>query len=796
MKIKKSRHWLFVLSVSLLIIALLPAGISSAEQQANPAVKLETKVGFEGDYKESGLVPVQVTITNTGPDLEGDLVVDAGDTSQRSEGVAFFQPVSVASGSTKQVTITVPAQMMRSYTYVSLMQGETMVAQTRVYGRGYGGNTLMVGVMADNPDTANFLGVMPRDIWTKNVKVVQLKQELIPSSGVQLQMVDMLILNNYALDTLNSQQIQAIRDWTDLGGMLVVAGGPQYKKTVGTLQDMSPVEVTGVTQLTSLSAMKAEDRVLELTAPFTVSTGTLRGGNVLAEEGGIPLFVSRSFGQGKVLYVAYDLAQEPIASWAGNGRFWAEVLPRAFGSALVTEKYDTLQDGMWSLRRAAELIPSLKLPDVSGFALFFGLYALIAGPMLFFILRYKRKQNYMWVFVPLLSIITGLGIFSFGAYQRGTGVLLHQAGLVELNNDGKAKVSAVTSMFVPLNGEYRMTIHGAGLVQPYANGRRFEDEANVWAWLDTDRAEMRFRNVEFWSMRNAVSQQYIANTGSFTSNLTLNNGKLQGTVTNETAFALRDVRVMAGSQVQNFDQLAPGGTIQVDLNFSPSAQLMQGRGGMRRLSSRLVPGNTNSNSLYETREGNIIQVLEERDDYRYDPSQSSSLKIIGWADQAVTEVSVEGSSAKPEGITLVTAPLQMKPSPGGDVFFPAGSFEIVKSANTARLEEAPNGYYMEKGDLTFDVYLRPNGEKLAINKLYLFTWSEDNAYFSKDVYNWKTGSFDPYDKVFTGSVLGQDKVGSYVSDEGVLRVRVSHDSQDNRHIGRPLVSVEGKVINP
>jgi len=793
MEIKKSRHWLIVLSVSLLIFALLPVGNLAAEQ-ANPAVKLKAKVGFEGEYKENGMVPVQVTITNTGPDLEGDLVIDAGDSSQRSEGVAFFQPVSVASQSTKQITITVPAQMMRSYTYVSLMQEEQVLVQTRVYGRGYSGNTLMVGVMADDLDTANFLGVMPRDIWTKNVKVVQLKQELVPSSGVHLQMVDMIILNNYALDTLNTQQIQAIRDWTSLGGMLVIAGGPQYKKTVGTLQDMSPVEVTGVTQLTSISAMNAEDKVLELTAPFTVSTGSLREGNVLAAEGEVPLFVSRTFGQGKVLYVAYDLAQEPIASWAGNSRFWAEVLPKAFGTSLVTEKYDSLQDGMWSLSRAAEQIPSLKLPDVKGFALFFGLYALIAGPMLFFILRYKRKQNLMWVLVPLLSIITGVGLFSFGAIQRGTGVILHQAGLVELNNDGKAKVSAVTSMFVPLNGEYRMTIHGAGLAQPYSNGRRFEQDANVWAWLNDDRAEMRFRNVEFWSMRNAVSQQYVADAGSFTSNLTLNNGKLQGTVTNETSFTLRDVRVIAGSQIQNFDEMAPGGTIQVDLNFSPSAQLLQGR--MNRITSRLVPNNTNSNAMYETREGNIIQVLEERDESRYDPSQASALKIIGWTDQAVTEVSVEGSSAKPQGVTLVTAPLQMKPSPGGDVFFPAGTFEIVKSSNTARLDEVRNGYYMEKGDIVFDVYLHPNGAKLEINKLYLFTWSEDNAYFSKEVYNWKTGSFDPYEKVFTNSVIGQDKMGSYVSDEGVLRVRISHDSQDNRHIGRPLVSVEGKVVSP
>lgn len=780
----KSRHWLLALCMCLLMVAWSPKAA-----QAEVAIKLDAKIGLEGAFKETGLVPVQVSITNQGADLEGDLVLSA-DNSRT--GVAHYQPVSVASGVTKQVTIVVPGHHIQTYTVVSFMQGDQVLAQTRVSSMGYSSSTLMIGVLADNPNTANFLAVMPRDVWTKNVKVLPMKPELLPVSGTQLQMVDMLILNNFALETLNAGQVQAIREWTQLGGMLVLAGGPHYKKTVGALQDVSPVEVTGEALVQALPALEVENHPLEFTSPFTVSTGTVKEGKVLAEESGIPLFVSRQFGEGKVLYVAYDLAQEPVVSWSGNGNLWADILPHAFGSRLFEEHSELLEDQFWSFKRASEQIPSLKLPEVTWFALFFGVYALLAGPILFYMLRYKRKQTYMWAVVPILSVVTAIGIFSFGAYQRGTDISLHQVGLVELNPFGQGKVSAVTAMFVPSSGDYKMTVHGPGLAEPLVERRPTVEGVKVWSLLDVDRAELNFRNVEFWSMRNVLSQQYVTDTGGFVSELHYADGRLKGTLTNNTKYHLRDVRIVAGTQIQEALELAPGSSVDVDLSYAPSAQQLQGK--MRRISSRLIP-NSQTQSRYQSREELMVEVLEERNYRNYDPGLASPLMIIGWTDQAVTEVTVEGSTAKAEGIALVKAPLQVKPSESGEVFYPAGTFDVIKSGNTARLEEVSNGYYMRKGSITFDIDLRPNGEQLAINKLHMFTWSEDSSYFSKQIYNWKTESYEPYEKVFTNNVLTGDKAENYVSDIGKLRIQLSHDDEDDeRHVGRPLVSVEGKVI--
>lgn len=789
MKEKGFAQRLLNVCACLMLLAGVLAGLPLAAS-AEGAIRLDVQVGINGEFKESALVPVRVTVANTGPDVEGELVVTTDQGGLDRYGTAYYQPVSVARGATKQVTIAVPGEEIRSNTRVAFLQDGQVLAQAPVNGRNYHADYLMIGVLAQDPNTANFFGIM-KDSFRRSVKVLPMKAEQVPNTATQLNMIDMLVLNNFALDTLSAQQIEAIREWTKTGGMLVLAGGAQYPKTVGTLEDLSPVDVRAVTSVQELSSIKAEDKRVELTAPFTVSRGEVREGRVLYAEGDIPLLVTREAGAGKVLYVAYDLAAEPLASWSGNAVFWPEALSRAFGSSLKQEKIDFFQEGMWELSNASERIPALKMPEVGWFALLFGIYALIAGPILFFVLRAKRKQSYMWVIVPALAVVTGVGMFSFGAMQRGTGVLVHQAGFVELIGDGQANVRAVTAMFVPKSGDYQLTVHGSGATQPYREGGYNNAEPKTWARLDADQAEIRFRDVEFWSMRKAATQQVMPDAGDFAADLSYSDGTLQGTITNNTKFTLRDVRVVSGSQVQDFAEMAPGSTVQVKISFQPSSQFPNKR--PQRMMSRLIPQASQSGMIDESREGMIVQMMERN---LFDPSSMGQVMIAGWTDQPVVDVSVGDMPAQTDGIALVTASLPVKPSQEGMVFYPASLFEAVKSDSTVDLEDTGDGYYMDAGEITFDIDVTLDGKKLQVNNLYLYTWSDDGTSFGKQVYNWQKKAFEPYEAVFVDGVMKGEQAGSYLSADGVLRIKFAHHFQDQRHIGIPSVMVEGKVITP
>ncbi|TRY26117.1 hypothetical protein FOI68_10320 [Brevibacillus sp. LEMMJ03] len=789
MNTAKSKHWLLHMCVCLLLLAGLPDS-RAATAQAESAVQLSVTAGIGGDYKEAGMVPVQVTVSNGGADVEGNLVVAANGGNGDDFSVGYYQPVSVAKGATKQVTITVRGDEIGPHTYVALMQGDDIVAKTSIGGRRHSPDTLFVGVLAADPDTANFLGAMPQTAFPNPVRVVPMKAEQFPAAKVQLEMIDILVLNNFALDGLNGQQVQAIRDWTASGGMLVLAGGAHYNKTAGALADLSPVEVTGVTSLATLSSLAVEkNKPLVLEKPFTVSTANLKTGSVVYAEGGVPLMAVRSLGEGKVLYVAYDLAEEPVASWSGNGRFWAEALTKAFGAALQRTDSDPM-NGIWGLNEAADRIPSLKLPDVKWMALFFGCYALLAGPVFFYLLRRKRKQGYMWVAVPVFAVITGAGIFSYGALQRGTGALVHQTGFVQLQGDGQARIRAITALFVPTSGDYELEVKGGGKVWPILY--RYGDEASPQAWvsMQSDRTLVQFRDVEFWSMRKVGTEQVVTDAGSFVSDLVYADGALKGTVTNKTRYALRDVVIVSGGQVQKVPELAPGSSVQVNLPFNPAQTGSTVR--PYRNNRVFLPSHVDAHNPYETsREGVMINDLEQGKGF-----QPASLMLVGWTRTPAVETDVKNRRFQADSLTLVTQPLSLKPSPDGYVVYPAGTIVPVKTGSSVKVEDQDDGYMMQAGDITLDFPIEPGEKRLKITNIYLYTWSNDNTRFDKQVYNWKTHSFDPFDKAFANNTMTGDKTPVYLSPDGTLRIRFSHGYNDYRHLGIPVISVEGKVMRP
>ncbi|NTU33575.1 hypothetical protein HPY27_25795 [Brevibacillus sp. HB1.1] len=788
MKTAQCKRWLLAFCAFLLLVAGVPFGLTGTAL-AEGNIQLGVTVGIEGKYRDTGMVPVVVTVRNGGADIEGELFVATGEQGDRRFAVANYQPVSIAGGVTKQVTILVPGSELHGNSFVALMQNDKIITQTPVTGVSYSEDTLMIGVLAENPDTANFLGVLPKGSIHNPVQLLTMKADNMPVTGTQLQMINMLVINNFALDSLNEQQIKAIRDWTNSGGMLILAGGAQYKKAGGILADLSPVEVTGVTSVQTLSSLKVDKtNPISLTSPFTVSNGTVKAGKVLYSEGNIPLMAVHNVGAGKVMYVAYDLAAEPVASWAGNSRFWADTLVKAFGSSMNASNRSMI-DNVWPLRDAADRVPSLKIPEVGWFAVFFGIYALVVGPVLFYILRRRRKQSYMWVIVPALSVLAGIGIFSIGAVQRGVGVKLHQVGYIELQNNGQANALSVTALFVPSNDDYRLTIKGEGITQPVTERDYIDQIPKTWISIQPDQTHIDFRDVEFWSMRKVATEQTLSDVGKIESNLSYENGALKGTVTNHTKYSLRDVTISTGITVQEFPQLAAGSSIEVNLPF---ASQHQARRNLHRMNTgNALPQYMQSNGYdRQTREQLIVEMLDMMDRRG---GQSEVVKLVGWTDEQVVEAVVPNENTENSSIAMVTSTLQVNPSKDGHIYYPTGSFDVTMSGSSVPVDDFGDGFRLPAGDITFDINLNQEGQDLAISNLYLYTWSEDNTTFEKEVYNWKTKAFEPFEKVFMNNVMTSDKTTTYVSGDGIVRIKFAHQFEDDRHIGVPSVSVEGKV---
>lgn len=797
---RKSMSWMGSSQVMriMLFIFLLLVGLCilvPVVALAEGKVHITVKPGLGGEYKQMGLVPITVEVSNQGEDLEGELLVELRE-RYRFSGT-YYQPLSLARGVTKKVTLFVPGEGLTPSSEVKVISRGREVAKTRIGGRSLGQDNLVFGVLAASQETANFLATLPKSRFPMPVRVIPLEAEDIPNLSFAMHSLSALIVNNFAVEKLNEKQLSAIKEWTEQGGLLILSGGVHFGKWSG-LAELAPVTVEGTGQLDSLEALVQlageQTPTPGLARPLSVSRATSVKGQVLASHEEIPLFVAKKLGDGHILYVAYDLAEEPLASWSGNSSLWAEVLMKVKGSSSPQPQASVLED-LWPLHSAAERIPALKLPSISLLAIIFGVYVLFIGPVLYFIFKRIGRREWLWFVVPILAFVCAVGIYLYGSLERSHQVLAHHLSYVQLGADGEgAKLRGTTAIFVPNGGEYALRLEEEGLLLPQQEGYGISSQQveTTKVLLTEDEVQVTFRDVEFWSMRKVAVEKRDLDLGEIAADLTFHEGKLVGTITNQTGLSFRDVRLYQGRHVQKIDRLLPGETAQVELAFDSGIQA--GRG---MYSPQLLPGGTYDHPEF-MREERMLEVLNYGYYGGYQPAKHGNLvTFIGWTEESLYELDVVGKGQKDYHLALVKAELDVQPAADGYVFYPAGTFEPRLILKSGEVQYLWDGYTVSGEELVFEFQLQPTfdepNRKLEIEKIQLYTWSDDGTPFQKQVYNWQTESFDAYEQVFEQNKLTREKIDTYVSSDGILRLKMWHEQEGHRHLGQPVVSVEGRV---
>ncbi len=776
---------LFVISITLLPLTAF----------AENNVEIKASAGFNGEYKTAESVPVAVTITNNGDDIVGKLVLEIKE--GQSSGV-YFRDVAIAKGTTQKIHLVVPGYSLNSFTSIKLYDDkDRLLDDTFVGGKMIGQETLFIGVLAADADTANFFGSISSQLFPNPIRVKSLTEKDIPNIDIGLSNLDMLIINNYSMDALTKEQVIAIEKWTKGGGYLVLAGGPHFHKAGEPFISMSPVKVTetlNVNQLESIT--KISDKKLDLNRQLSISSGLAKeNSQILFQDGKIPLIAVGEAEAGKVLYVAYDLVEEPLASWSGNRDLWGNVLNQTIGRNYM---YGKNYDGdIWPLVNAANQIPSLELPNITTLVFIFGFYILLIGPILYFIMKRKDKREWLWTIVPIVSIVVAYSIYQFGLFRHSNDVLSHDVVYVEIDHNGNEKTKAVSAIFVPQNGDYKINFENVKKVLPvetyYSRNNQYK---NTWISFGQEQQVIEFKNVEFWSTRKfSVAKENRQVGGLETELYYKENGKLYGKITNNSPYSLRDAKLMNGRIVEDIGEIKAGQTVEVSLNKGNASQLSSINYNQMP-SQLLLPANIKKtpNYQYSSREAQMLEFINNKFMGGPNPNYFVGPFVVGWMDQFEIDYQINDEEIKNRSqIVLVKAELNIIPGEEGLVYYPYGSFKPVLIESTNRADFVGDGWIIQNGSTVIEFQISES-TKMDITAVNLYTWSNDRTFFDKKLYNWQTKSFDSTDKFSNGLLLEKDQIQQYVSKDGKIRIEFSHNKEnEHRHLGEPAISVEGKV---
>jgi hypothetical protein len=697
-----------VVTAGVLAGSLLATPVAAAD-----APTMTAHVLLGGHARVGAWMGITVEIRNAGPQVVGELRLDAGSQGRTRYGM----PVDLPTQSDKTFVLYAQPPQFGGQLEVKLVSNGQSIATQKVAFTVHEAGQLIVGVIAEKPQN-----IVPRiDLLPATTgqaaAIVQLTPAELPDRTEGWAGLDRLVWQDVDSSSLRTEQLDALRGWLAAGGRLVVAGGTAGIGALsGFPDDILPYRPTATVDVApdSISGLLGEKPAGAADLPALA--GELARGTALATSGDRVIAAEATFGSGAVTVLGFDPGTRWIADSPAVRSMWRRVLPPLSNGALIVGN-----DGQ--LVGAVGQQPALALPPIGGLlALLFG-YILLIGPINYLVLRRLDRREWAWVTMPVLIAVFAVGAYAFGAALRGLDVIVNEVAIVRGAPDttvGSAQV--YLGVFSPSRGTYQIEVPGGALLSSTITGDFIGGgDSQSLDVIQGDPSRIRDLVVGFGSLRT-VRAETTAAVPKVHAELSLVDGSLKGTLRNDSDQVLERAAIVLGSSVILLDDLAPGQERTV------SGSVGTGRFGESvsdRIIGQAIFGDpTRTNASYQ-------QAIVRRamiDQLTVDPTIGANLGLsaenpvlLAWGTRQVVDLRISGQTPRRTGNVMYYIPLTMRVR--GHVAFQG---DLIRSttvdANAGMFNKDPLSINMGRGDLTmsfrpigFDGTLTPTRVVLAPN---------------------------------------------------------------------------------
>jgi hypothetical protein len=698
-----------VLSAFALPIAAVPG------QAANNPVTLTVHAGYQDVVKAGGWMPVTIDAGNTGAGVDGMLEVQESLNAQPGvSGFTIYEaPISLASGASKRVRIYLEENTTgATITARITQQGRVVVSQDSVASAT---TSALIGVLSDQSTALDdFAAVHPGGVAAR---VVHLRNDDIPDSSIPLQAFDLLVIDDFATDSLTSAQRSAIADYVTTGGDLLVGTGAAWRKTLAALPPaILPMQVSGTTVIDSATIGGSA---------VEVATGKVTNGVAWLSDAGQPLILERPAGAGLVTMSTFDWNQLPVAVATDSRTILRQVMSRAIfgqGGAAQNIPYAVMGPAPMGFGSQSSIstrssvltpvlgnLPGLDLPSLQLTGALVLIYVLLVGPVNYLVLGAMRRRALAWVTVPLIALVAAGGAYGAGIFTKGRSVQTNQIAIVHVEpGTDHAYQETYTGIIPPSRGDYQATAAGERLlISPIATN-------NGYAYAGSVRVNVASNQVTLSGMTafalGGFATEGVTTAPKLTASVALVNGQLKGTVENHSNLTFTDAVLIAGDNFQTIGTLKPGASANLSLAPKSGTSLGQplymsiyNQSGIYQNGGYGPGGPTvtaaDRDNFAKTQ---ILSLLPTGAGFKGMGSGSAAPMLVAWTHQSFQDLSVNGT--QPRSTALAAVVLSLAVDQIGTGPLPAGvvSGRIVDVVGDSQGQGPPGMLVLQNGSVTYE----------------------------------------------------------------------------------------------
>lgn len=390
-------------------------------------VDVEVTYGIDGKYKVNRSTPVNIKISNNGEDFDGEIQIQT-DSFNTKQYDLYTQNLIIAKNTTKNLVI--PANILNTFN-VKIISKENKTIyenQFRVTSGRVGLNEVLVGVLTEDFNGLNYLSNIQLDnAKGLNVKLLPIKisEKIIGDNAKSIELLDMIIINNYDTSKLTVEQIQSIDNWIKRGGTLIIGTGDNGHKVINSINNKI---LKGQFSGTIKKVLRLDDEIIpiegismdieNITPMYFDDGNNIIIGNIVKEKG-------------NVIVLAFDMGINKVE----NKELWTRIMETSIINGKIDNQYNYAIDNL------VKKIRDVQLPSVKLIVILFVSYIFIIGVLIYMVLKRLNKRDYVWLLIPLISLaFTGL-IYIIGSNSRISKVIANKVNIVNVSNDS-AKIES------------------------------------------------------------------------------------------------------------------------------------------------------------------------------------------------------------------------------------------------------------------------------------------------------------------------------------------------------------------
>ncbi len=424
--------WKGLLACGCLVLSAMLFCAAGIEARADVQVQENSSFVIEADKMSTDrdVYEIRVKIQNTGKDWEGTVRVYVDENYEA--GAAYDVTISLPQGSEKQFVVKVPVNSIEDTNgavQISLLdKREKEVAQKEFRGLLYEEtDALFMGILSDEYDALTYLDMGGKQIYYYGddypIKLTKLEQSSLADT---LESLDLLVIDTYNTSVLTDEDLKAIELWNYDGGVLILGTGSYAEDVLSGFERYNAgylnVSVANGQQGNQSSDYYSQDLENLAQVPFANILDTK--GNYMMQYNSNAMAVY--MGDGAVGILPYSLTElgkqgSDYFTYIGGDQeeFVLSMLEEITSHA--NKRYDTSSSYHSYDSAANRAYRMLGIMGSENSPLHFGIlkfiiimYVIVAGPVLYLILKASKKRELYWILVPATALVGIVLVFLAG----------------------------------------------------------------------------------------------------------------------------------------------------------------------------------------------------------------------------------------------------------------------------------------------------------------------------------------------------------------------------------------------